>query len=105
MTKPFTEASNLPLSPLVALLAIGTMSPAIDTKATLLLLLLRSTMHDTSTQAILLPRVHERMYDNLCLHYYALHLHFTYPLLILNDIKLQLMCVFIVCYHNMVHSP
>lgn len=27
MMNPFTEASNLPLSPLVALLATGTMSP------------------------------------------------------------------------------
>ena len=35
MTKPFTEASNLPLSPLVALLAIGTMSPALAAKTSI----------------------------------------------------------------------
>lgn len=39
MTKPFTEASNLPLSPLVALLAIGTMSPAACSKASIWVLL------------------------------------------------------------------
>lgn len=47
MTKPFTEASNLPLSPLVALLAIGTMSPAVCSGDSLWMLLPCMPVRDT----------------------------------------------------------